>query len=79
MPPPAAARRAKRMNSPTSSSVGPNPSRISASKEVRCDVDWAFTWTPCERSSEVRSLLFQKVGTSVENSVVGVALVSLGG
>ena len=64
------------MNSPTSKSVGPNPNSSSASGEVCVEVDRALTSTPLDCSSWVSSTLFQKVGISVENSVVGVASAS---
>jgi hypothetical protein len=59
--------------------VGPKPSRISASSEVPVVVDCALTSTPLLCRSVVSAELFQNVGTSVEDSVVGLAFVSLAG
>ena len=57
----------------------PNPSSSSARIDVPGFGFFALTSTPCERRSVVSSLLFQNEGTWVENSVVAVALESLGG
>jgi hypothetical protein len=38
-----------------------------------------LTWTFFDWSSAVSALLFQKLGTCVENSVVGVAVLLFGG
>jgi hypothetical protein len=58
----------------TKSSVGPNPSRISASSDLPGFGFWALTWTPFSWSSFVSAVLSQNVGTSVEKRVVGVVL-----
>ena len=79
MPPLLAARRANTMNSPTISSVGPKPSSTDSISGVVWVVDCALTWTPSDLSSAVSSSLFQKLGTSVANRVVGVAFASEGG
>ncbi len=80
MPPPAAAARLKiRMNSPTISSVGPKPSSSSTPSEVLLVVDSALIRTPFSCSSADSWLPFQKVGTCVANSFVGVAFSSLAG
>src|SRR5450432_43470 len=77
MPPPLlAARRANTTNSPTISSVGPNPSRIERISGVVLVVDWALTWTRCDLSRAVNWSWFQNVGTWVANSVVGLAVAS---
>ncbi len=61
------------------SSVGPKPSSSSASSEVFVEVASALIWT-CFSCSRADSWLpFQKVGTSVEKSLVEVAFSSLGG
>ncbi len=64
---------------PTISSVGPKPSSSSASSEVLVLVDSALIFTPFSCSSADSWLPFQKLGTCVANSFVGVAFVSLGG
>ena len=74
-----AARRAISTNRPTISSVGPKPSRISASSEVLVLVDSALILTPFSCSSADSWLPFQKLGTCVANSFVGVAFLSLAG
>ncbi len=63
MPPLLAARRKNRTNSPTISSVGPNPSNRDSIRGVVWVVDCALTWTPSDRSSAVSWSLFQKLGT----------------
>jgi hypothetical protein len=55
------------------SSVGPNPSKISAIADVPGLGFWALTWTPFDWSRVVSEALSQNDGTWVENSVVGVA------
>ena len=80
MPPPIfAARRANSTNRPTISSVGPKPSSSSLSSDVLVAVDFALTSTPFSCSSAASWLPFQKLGTSVANSVLGVAFLSLAG
>ena len=80
IPPPAfAARRASSTNSPTISSVGPNPSSSSASRDRLVLVDSALISTAFSSSRDDRALPFQKVGTWVANSFVGVAFLELGG
>ncbi len=61
------------------SSVGPKPSSSSASSEVFDEVDSALIVTCFSCSRAVSWPPFQKVGTSVANSFVGSAFVSLGG
>ncbi len=79
MPPPLLARRKIRTNSPTISSVGPKPSRISASSDWLAVVDSALIFTPFSCSSADSWAPFQKLGTWVANSFVGVAFWSLAG
>ena len=64
---------------PTISSVGPKPSRISASSEVVAVVDWALISTFFEVSSASSCEPFQNAGTWVAKSVVGVAVFEPGG
>ena len=64
---------------PTINSVGPNPSRISSSSDWLVVVDSALIFTPFSCSSADSWLPFQKLGTWVANSFVGVAFVSLAG
>ncbi len=68
-----------KMKRPTIKSVGPKPSSSSLSSEVLWEVDLALTSTPFSWSSAESWLPFQKLGTSVANSVVGVAFLSLAG
>ncbi len=77
--PPPAARRASRTNSPTISSVGPNPSSSSASSDWPGLGDLALISTPFSWSSAESWLPFQKLGTWVLKSFVGDAFCSLGG
>ncbi len=80
MPPPdLAARRAISTNSPTIRSVGPNPSKSSASSDWLAVVGLALISTCFSLSRAESWVLFQNVGTSVANSFVGVALASVCG
>ncbi len=78
-PPPAAARRANSTNSPTMSSTGPKPSSSDRKTDWLVDVDCALMTTFLEASRLASCGLFQNVGTSVANSVVGVADLSFAG
>jgi hypothetical protein len=60
------------------SSVGPNESRMSASVEVLCVVDFALIWMWLALSSDSSWLPGQNAGTCVANSVVGVVLLLAG-
>jgi len=62
-----------------SSSHGPKPSSNSLSSDVPGFGFCALTSTFFSWSRAVNDALFQKLGTWVEKSVVGVAFVSLGG
>ena len=61
------------------SSVGPKPSSNEASSEVLCVVEVALICTPRDCNSAVSWSLFQNVGTSVANNVVGIARRSVAG
>jgi len=77
--PPPAARLATSTNRPTISSVGPKPSSSSTSSDWLAVVDLALISTCFSASSADSWLSFQNAGISVENSVVGVAVLLLGG
>jgi hypothetical protein len=79
IPPPAWARRAMKTKIPTSSSVGPKPSRISASADVELVGDCALIMTPCSVSSASSLDPFQNDGTCVAKSFVGVAVLDFAG
>jgi hypothetical protein len=66
-------------NSPTIRSVGPNPSNSSVSSDWDLLVDCASIFTPLSCSRADSWLPFQKVGTCVANSFVGVAFLALSG